>query len=163
MENPVRLQILRLKSSRSGAGGRPLARPSKVPLAEVLAHGENAVVCKTAQVGATPARDSIFISEHWCSETHAGVRPQGPLKLEYWARYPDARPSFPSEAGPPAETSHGRRCWRTATMVQVHGIAPFSVPQKNIEISRAIFTPEREVDRAAQQQEFQISNLRFEI
>ena len=30
-----------------------------VPLAEVLAHGHQATVCKTVQVGAIPARDSI--------------------------------------------------------------------------------------------------------
>ncbi len=51
-----------------------------------------AAVCKTAQKGATPLRDSISFFEHKCREIHAGGRPQGPSKQEYRARYLDARP-----------------------------------------------------------------------
>src|SRR6266545_3663514 len=57
-----------------------------------------AAVCRTAEAGAIPARDSISSSIGVERYTPCG-RPQGPSKPEYRARYPDARPFLATRTG----------------------------------------------------------------
>ena len=85
------------------AGANPVALTILNPVGRLV----QAAVCKTAEAGAIPARDSI--SPGIGVDRHTSV-----FQTEIERALLSCPSTFLSEFSLPAETPHGRRCWRTA-------------------------------------------------